>query len=972
MAQHEGRGATAPGTFASAIRRAAAGLGALATRITGHPAWGRIAPAFRRGWASTAALRRRLGDAGRRIAGWPPLQATGRGVLRGLALLRTSDGREWSIGGRLSLVAGAVVVGVLGLIAIVASQTSAGALNTQAAKGLGSSADAVGATLEVYESGLEANVVRIYGAFLGTLPQNTLARDTDNRIAAGDADAPALLFDGSAVNGSFSIVDDFTANTDAVATLFVLDGEDFVRVTTSLIDDEGNRVIGTKLSREHPAYQKLLAGDVHTGPARLFGVDYITHYEPIFSADGTTNDEGAVIGAAFVGVRYDDAIAALREKLGALVLGEGGRVVVIETRDGTTTFGVHPRLSGQSLDDGAGDEAAAYRRLLEREDGEHRVLLPAIDDGGSPIPHIVSLRTFDAWGWRLIGLVPESVARAEATKLGWRIVLLSILGAVVIAFAVAWLARRLVALPLARAAEFAGAVAGGDLDARPDDGARAELGALNRALGDMTVRLRERQDVERRAADEMKRLADETSAIANALDAASSAVMMTDRDHAVRYANRAMLALLRDAAPALADAVPGFRADDPIGLDFERFHAMGAPKNRPTDVEKVFGGRTFRLEISPWFDEAGAYRGSVITWTERTEQLAVQREVQAVVGAAAAGDLSASIPLDGKQGFLRDLAASVNDLLGATRAGVAEVQMVLAALAEGDLSVRSEAELRGVFASMRDDANTSAERLAEVIAAIRDAAHAITTASGEIAAGNLDLSSRTEQQAASLEETASSMEELTATVKQNAEAARQAATLSGGAAQVAIDGGKLVDDVVDTMAQIQASSKKIGDIVGTINGIAFQTNILAINAAVEAARAGESGRGFAVVATEVRSLAQRTAEASKQIRAIIEESNKRIGAGAALAGKAGSTMHEVVGSVKRVTDLIEEISAASLEQSQGIEQVNQTIAQIDETTQQNAALVEEASAAARATEEQAADLVALVERFRLADAGDAA
>ncbi|MFN9966175.1 MAG: methyl-accepting chemotaxis protein [Lysobacteraceae bacterium] len=960
MAQEDATGAKAPGASGSLVHRAVAQSRAFMERVAAHPAVGGVASAVRRAWAAAAPVRARLASIG--------------GVLlRGLALLRTSDGREWSVGGRLSLVAGAVVAAVLGVIALVASQTSAGALAGKAEHGLGASTDAVMSTLAVYREGLDGDVSRMFGAFLGTLPQASITRTPEERYPAGGRDAPALRFEDVLLNADTTIVDDFTSNTQAAAVVFVLDGEELVQVASSLLDESGNRTLGETLPTGHPAFEKVMAGEPFTGPESLHGSDYIVHYEPIFSASGTSDDEGGVIGAMLVGIRYDTALEALAEKLKDVDLGDGGRLVVLQRRGDEATLVVHPKLAGTPLSgEGADPAAAPLAAAFALPDGSHEVDLPTWSDGGSVRNenHLVALRTFEPCGWRRMAQVPEAAVAADATALGWRIVLLSVIGALVIAMAVAWLARRLVALPLARAVEFAGAVAGGDLDARPEEGARAELGALNRALGDMTGRLRERQDVERRAAEEMKRLADEASAIANALDAASSAVMMTDPGHAIRYANRAMRVLLRVAAPVLSEAVPDFRPDDPIGLDFERFHPMGVPKKGPIDVETVFGGRTFRLEISPWFDQDDAYRGSVVTWTERTAQIAVQREVQEVVSAAAAGDLSTSIPLEGKQGFLRDLAASVNDLIAATRAGVTEVQTVLAALAEGDLTVRSEAELRGVFATMRDDANTSTERLAEVIAAIRDAAHAITTASSEIAAGNLDLSSRTEQQAASLEETASSMEELTATVKQNAEVARQAASLSGGAAQVAIEGGRLVDDVVGTMTQIQASSKKISDIVGTINGIAFQTNILAINAAVEAARAGESGRGFAVVASEVRSLAQRTADASKEIRAIIEESNKRIGAGAALAGKAGSTMHEVVGSVKRVTDLIEEISAASMEQSQGIEQVNQTIAQIDETTQQNAALVEEASAAARATEEQAADLVALVERFRLEDGGE--
>jgi len=255
-----------------------------------------------------------------------------------------------------------------------------------------------------------------------------------------------------------------------------------------------------------------------------------------------------------------------------------------------------------------------------------------------------------------------------------------------------------------------------------------------------------------------------------------------------------------------------------------------------------------------------------------------------------------------------------------------------------------------------------------VVGQIRVGSDAISTAAGEIASGNNDLSQRTEQQAASLEETASSMEELTSTVRQNADNARQANQLAIGAVDVASQGGAVVGKVVDTMTAIQDSSRKIVDIIGVIDGIAFQTNILALNAAVEAARAGEQGRGFAVVAAEVRSLAQRSAGAAKEIKQLITDSVIKVEQGNALADQAGKTMGEIVTSVKRVTDIIADISAASQEQSAGIEQVNQAITQMDESTQQNAALVEEATAAARSMEQQSEHLVQTVAVFRLESA----
>ncbi|SDA44378.1 MULTISPECIES: methyl-accepting chemotaxis protein [unclassified Janthinobacterium] len=257
------------------------------------------------------------------------------------------------------------------------------------------------------------------------------------------------------------------------------------------------------------------------------------------------------------------------------------------------------------------------------------------------------------------------------------------------------------------------------------------------------------------------------------------------------------------------------------------------------------------------------------------------------------------------------------------------------------------------------------EALRKVVSEVQTGTNAIATASGEIAAGNQDLSARTEQQASSLEETASSMEELTSTVKQNADNARQANQMAVAASGVAERGGSIVSQVVDTMGAIDTASTKIVDIIGVIDGIAFQTNILALNAAVEAARAGEQGRGFAVVATEVRSLAQRSAAAAREIKTLIGDSVEQVNNGTRLVQQAGSTMGEVVDSVRRVTDIMAEITAASAEQSMGIDQVNQAIAQMDQVTQQNAALVEEAAAAAESMQDQAARLAQVAAGFQL-------
>jgi methyl-accepting chemotaxis protein len=287
------------------------------------------------------------------------------------------------------------------------------------------------------------------------------------------------------------------------------------------------------------------------------------------------------------------------------------------------------------------------------------------------------------------------------------------------------------------------------------------------------------------------------------------------------------------------------------------------------------------------------------------------------------------------------------------------------AVAAGDLTVQIAARSTDELGQLMAALARMTERLRTVVGEIREATDAVGTASKEIAQGNADLSQRTEEQASSLEETASSMEELTSTVKQNADNAKQANQLAINASGIAVEGGAVVGKVVHTMGSISESSKRIADIISVIDGIAFQTNILALNAAVEAARAGEQGRGFAVVASEVRSLAQRSAAAAKEIKTLIDDSVSKVESGARLVTDAGGTMAEVVQAVKQVTDIMAEITAASLEQSSGIEQVNQAIVQMDQVTQQNAALVEESAAAAESMEDQARQLAQVVAVFKV-------
>ena len=346
----------------------------------------------------------------------------------------------------------------------------------------------------------------------------------------------------------------------------------------------------------------------------------------------------------------------------------------------------------------------------------------------------------------------------------------------------------------------------------------------------------------------------------------------------------------------------------------------------------------------------------------------IVEEIKNIVeDAALRGSFATKMNMSDKAGYTKTLAELLNQLSDVTDTGLRDVVRVAEALAAADLTQSITKDYPGLFGQTKDAVNTTVDNLQKLVVDVKTSVDSIGTASKEIASGNADLSQRTEEQASSLEETAASMEELTSTVKQNAENAKQANQLAHNASSVAVKGGSVVQQVVGTMSAINESSRKIVDIISVIDGIAFQTNILALNAAVEAARAGEQGRGFAVVAAEVRNLAQRSAAAAKEIKTLIGDSVEKVEVGTRLVDDAGKNMEEIVNAVKRVTDIMSEISAASNEQSQGIEQVNTAITQMDEVTQQNAALVEEAAAAAESLEEEAQSLTTAISVFKLSD-----
>jgi methyl-accepting chemotaxis protein len=457
-----------------------------------------------------------------------------------------------------------------------------------------------------------------------------------------------------------------------------------------------------------------------------------------------------------------------------------------------------------------------------------------------------------------------------------------------------------------------------------------------------------------------------------ALDSSSTAMMISNVDRVIVYANAAAFKVMQDAESEMRNKFADFRAQNLVGMKIDGFHRDPARQTAMLDkmssshtFDVQVGPRSLRVVANPVINEKGERLGAVAEWTDRTSVIAIEREIDGLVNAASQGDLSRRIDLAGKDGFFLSVSKGLNQLVDNTEAALTATSVVLGRVAQGDLTQTIDVELSGTFGQLKDDTNSTIERLREVIGRIKDATDLINTASKEIAAGNTDLSSRTEEQASSLEETASSMEELNSTVKQNAENANQANTLARSSNDSAVKSGQMVQQIVSTMTGISESSRKIADIIGVIDSIAFQTNILALNAAVEAARAGEQGRGFAVVATEVRNLAQRSATAAKEIKELIAESTTKVDGGTRLVGQAGSSMEAVVMSFQQVTALVTDIANASREQASGIEQVTQAVGQMDEVTQQNAALVEEAAAAAESLEEQALQLANAVSMFKL-------
>jgi len=644
----------------------------------------------------------------------------------------------WSVGTRITLLTFALISVVLSCLIVVISVGTSRLLEQRSTEAVGQELNGVKNMVDLFNTAVTSEA----GSFAKVLAaqfENKYTLDTANLIEVGGKPAPTLKDGDHVLNNDFTIPDRFTAQSGGNATVFAVTGEDFIRVTTSVKKEDGNRAVGTMLDRKHPGYALLRAGQSYVGLATLFGKPHITRYDPVRDASGK------VVAVLYVGVDVSKEMATLKERIRSIKVGKTGYFYVLNAAPGDNLgkLIVHPKREGDSILDSKDANGNAFiREMLEKKEGVIRYPWTNPDEA-QPREKIAVYGYFKEWNWVIAGGAYTEEITAEAAALRNRYVLMGFVALVVFS-----------------------------------------------ALLYMAVR---------------------------------------------RYISR---------------------------------------------------------------------------------------------------------PL-------------------------AEVEQAATQIANGDLTVQMDVRGNDEIARLTQAMNGISHNLSSVVGKVRSGAEHIASASSEIASGNQDLCARTEQQAGDLEKTASSMEELTSTVRQNADNARQANQLAQSASDVAARGGAVVAQVVETMGSINTSSQKIVDIIGVIDGIAFQTNILALNAAVEAARAGEQGRGFAVVAGEVRTLAQRSAAAAREIKGLISNSVGQVETGSRLVEQAGTTMEEVVNSVRRVTDIMAEIRSASEEQTAGIEQVNTAITHMDHVTQQNAALVEEAAAAASAMQDEAAGLAQMVRQFRL-------
>jgi methyl-accepting chemotaxis protein len=576
-----------------------------------------------------------------------------------------------------------------------------------------------------------------------------------------------------------------------------------------------------------------------------------------------------------------------------------------------------------------------------------------------PVEKSSYVALFEPWGWVIgTGVYNDDIAAERARALATaRNVGLAIL---ILVAGIAFITARGITGRLRRLNATMRTVAAGDFHVTVADRKRRdEISEMANALEHFREAAAQNH--------EMRKMVDMKS---GALDACRANVMIADETYTIVFMNKPQLEMLKRAEGDLRKELPHFNTDNLLGTSIDDFHKNPSHQRRmiegltaPYETQIKVGERAFQLIATPLVDRQRR-TGTAVEWRDITLERAIEGDINTILQAAVKGDFSQRVATAGKSGFMLALANSMNQLCVTVDDAFADLASMCVDVSNGDLGRRITTEYGGTLKQLKDGANGMAEKLSETIAGIKVSAKEVSNAAAEISASTTDLSQRTEEQAASLDQTTSSMDQISETVKKNAENAQRANELTSSSRSVADRGGAVVGDAVKAMAQIEESSRKIADIIGVIDEIARQTNLLALNAAVEAARAGDAGRGFAVVASEVRNLAQRSSQAAKDIKDLITNSSGQVENGVQLVNHAGSSLNEIVESIKQVADIVASIATASAEQANGLEQINKALAQMDEVTQQNSALVEQNAASAKSLEHQSSTMDERVAFFR--------
>jgi methyl-accepting chemotaxis protein len=767
--------------------------------------------------------------------------------------------------------------------------------------------------------GLLLNVNLTFKILSFLLPDADIAISSQKTETASKS-LPTLLLGGKVLNGDFTQVDEFARMTGNIATVFVKDGDDFVRITTSLKKEDGTRAYGTNLDKEHPAYQKLKQNEAYTGLATLFGKQYMTHYAPIVR-------NGQTIGVLFIGYDASKELENMVKQLKLVKIGKTGYLFALNKAG---TLVLHPTREGKNIFEKKDVNGFAYikEQIQLAKEGTVTLIRYTIPDKEGDVPRekLAAYIQLPSLGWILSSSAyPEEFTKEftqaketlvnELSNIQLTALLLLILSGIVIV-ALNFVVLKKSLLPLTRLSiVMQQIVLSGDLSQRAPTNAVQEVSLVAIQFNDLITQM---------------------EAIICDADKVLFAMSQGDFNAQIARPYPGSLGNLAQTVTLVLKQVTNTVAE--INRVME---ALVAGQFKVVVNDAAAQGEFKRILVQA--KDASGYLSQTIT------------DINHVMTQMNEGDFNARVQVQA-HGDLQTMKENVNNSMDRLAMAVSGITYIVSAQAKGDLTKECTAEFKGQLKELQTAINASSRGLKAIVSQAVSASTVVNDAVGQVSQGSADLSVRVQQQASALEQTSAAMTQMAAAVQANAASARQAASLTSNVDLQAKEGVQVMQQTISAMQSIRESSHKINDIVAIIDSIAFQTNLLALNAAVEAARAGEHGRGFAVVASEVRALAGKSADAAKDIKHLINDSVTRIENGTHLADKSGEVLGEISTAIVQVAAMVAQIASASHEQGIGIKQVNHAISDIDRMTQENAALVEETTCAAESLGNEAHNL----------------